>query len=45
MEAVGDALRALDDDVRQKVLRGNAERVFKFTPAEPAAATKAGTNA
>jgi predicted TIM-barrel fold metal-dependent hydrolase len=45
MEAVGDALRALDDDVRQKVLRGNAERVFKFTPAEPAAATKAGSNA
>jgi predicted TIM-barrel fold metal-dependent hydrolase len=45
MDAVQDALLALDDDVRQKVLRGNAERVFKFTPAEPAATAKTGSNA
>jgi len=25
----------LSDDVRHKVLRGNAERLFQFTPAEP----------
>jgi predicted TIM-barrel fold metal-dependent hydrolase len=39
LEAAGEALLALDDGVRTKVLRGNAQRVFKFTPAEPAAAT------
>ena len=39
LDATADALLALDDEVRAKVLRGNAERVFKFTPAEPAAAT------
>ena len=37
LDAVSEALLALDDDVRLKVLRGNAERVYKFTPVEPAA--------
>jgi predicted TIM-barrel fold metal-dependent hydrolase len=27
-------LAGLDDDDRQKILRGNAERLFRFTPAE-----------
>jgi hypothetical protein len=27
----------LTDDVRHKVLRGNAERLFDFVPAEPPA--------
>ena len=45
MEQVETALLALDDDVRHKVLRGNAERAFKFTPAEPAAATTAAATA
>jgi predicted TIM-barrel fold metal-dependent hydrolase len=44
LDAVSEALLALDADVRHKVLRGNAERVYKFTPAEPAAMT-AGSNA
>jgi predicted TIM-barrel fold metal-dependent hydrolase len=38
LDAVSEALLMLDDDVRTKVLRGNAERVFKFTPEEPAVA-------
>jgi predicted TIM-barrel fold metal-dependent hydrolase len=41
MAQADEALRGLDDDVRWKVLRGNAERVFKFTPAEPPALTSA----
>jgi predicted TIM-barrel fold metal-dependent hydrolase len=44
LDAVSEALLALDSDVRHKVLRGNAERVYKFTPVEPAA-MKAGSNA
>ncbi len=39
LDAVSEALLGLDADVRYKVLRGNAERVYKFTPAEPAAMT------
>jgi predicted TIM-barrel fold metal-dependent hydrolase len=38
LEEVETALRQLDDDVREKVLRGNAERVFQFKAAEPPAA-------
>jgi len=44
LDAVSEALLGLDDDVRHKVLRSNAERVYQFTPAEPAAMT-AGSNA
>ena len=28
-------MRNLKDDVKYKIMRGNAERVFRFTPAEP----------
>jgi predicted TIM-barrel fold metal-dependent hydrolase len=41
MQKVHDSIAALDDDVRAKVLRENAERVFKFKAAEPAAMTAA----
>ena len=34
-EQAQESLEGLDDEVKWKVLRGNAERVFKFTPAEP----------
>jgi predicted TIM-barrel fold metal-dependent hydrolase len=44
MEQVESSLLELDDDVRQKVLRGNAERVFKFKAAEPSI-TAAGSEA
>jgi predicted TIM-barrel fold metal-dependent hydrolase len=44
LDAVSEALLGLDADTRHKVLRGNAERVYRFTPAEPAAMT-AGSNA
>ncbi len=44
LDAASEGLLALDSDVRTKVLRTNAERVFKFTPAEPLAA-KTGNNA
>jgi predicted TIM-barrel fold metal-dependent hydrolase len=37
MKTAQESLQGLDDDVKHKVLRGNAERVFKFTPAEPTA--------
>jgi predicted TIM-barrel fold metal-dependent hydrolase len=39
IEQAMESLQSLDDDVRDKVLRRNAERVFKFTPAEPPAMT------
>jgi predicted TIM-barrel fold metal-dependent hydrolase len=45
MEQVESSLLALDEDARQKVLRGNAERVFKFKAAEPATTKKAGSDA
>jgi predicted TIM-barrel fold metal-dependent hydrolase len=37
LDKVRDSIEALDADVREKVLRTNAERVFKFTAAEPPA--------
>jgi hypothetical protein len=43
MQKAQSSLAGLDDEVKWKVLRGNAERVFKFTPAEPTAATAAST--
>jgi predicted TIM-barrel fold metal-dependent hydrolase len=30
-------LESLDDDTKYKILRGNAERLFRFTPSEPPA--------
>ena len=45
MEEVEAGLLALDEDARQKILRGNAERVYKFKAAEPALATKPGSEA
>jgi predicted TIM-barrel fold metal-dependent hydrolase len=35
MERAQESLAGLSDEVRQKILRGNAERVFDFTPADP----------
>jgi predicted TIM-barrel fold metal-dependent hydrolase len=37
LEQSEQSLLALDDEARWKVLRGNAERVFQFTPAEAGA--------
>lgn len=37
LDRVNESLAGLPDDARYKILRGNAERVFNFTPAEPAA--------
>jgi predicted TIM-barrel fold metal-dependent hydrolase len=34
MQKAQEWLRGLSDDVRWKVLRGNAQRVFNFTPVE-----------
>jgi hypothetical protein len=28
-------MRGLSDEVRYKILRGNAERIYRFTPSEP----------
>jgi predicted TIM-barrel fold metal-dependent hydrolase len=35
MPKAQESLAGVADDVRRKILRGNAERVFSFTPAEP----------
>jgi predicted TIM-barrel fold metal-dependent hydrolase len=35
MEKADEALRGVSPEVRRKILRGNAERVFQFVPAEP----------
>ena len=35
MQKAQEWLVDLSDDVRWKILRGNAERVFNFQPAEP----------
>ncbi len=35
MEIANDRLAGLSADVQYKILRGNAERVFRFTPADP----------
>lgn len=35
LEFVDECLAGLPDDVRRKIVRGNAERVFNFVPAEP----------
>ena len=35
MPKAQESLTGVPDDVRRKVLRGNAERVFSFTPSEP----------
>jgi predicted TIM-barrel fold metal-dependent hydrolase len=35
MQKAQESLAGLPEDVRYKILRGNAERIFQFTPAEP----------
>ncbi len=35
MERINESLEGWDPERRWKLLRGNAERVFQFTPAEP----------
>jgi predicted TIM-barrel fold metal-dependent hydrolase len=35
MSKAKESLAGFPDDVRRKILRGNAERVFSFTPSEP----------
>lgn len=45
LDQVSEALMTLDDEGRWKVLQGNAERVFKFTPIEaPTIAARAGSD-
>jgi hypothetical protein len=44
-DCIGTAKRVIQDlppDVQYKLLRGNAERLYRFTPADPPATTPVG---